>query len=69
MSSFVCAYFLSVHDVLSVLEGVGLCPQVGFLYRDRFGRQSLALDIMEEFRSVVLVFTLINLSQVSSWCR
>jgi CRISPR-associated protein Cas1 len=55
-----------VHDVLSVLEGVGLCPQVGFLYRDRFGRQSLALDIMEEFRSVVLVFTLINLSQVSS---
>ncbi|GHT06619.1 CRISPR-associated endonuclease Cas1 1 [Endomicrobiia bacterium] len=62
-------YTLLVHDVSSALEGVGLDPQVGFLHKDRPGRPSLALDIMEEFRSVIadrLVLTLINLSQVNA---
>jgi CRISPR-associated protein Cas1 len=60
-------YTLLAHDVASALEGVGLDPQVGFFHRDRPGRPSLALDIMEEFRSVIadrLALTLINLSQL-----
>jgi CRISP-associated protein Cas1 len=43
-------YALLVHDVRAALETVGLDPAVGFLHRDRPGRPSLALDLMEEFR-------------------
>lgn len=60
-------YTLLVHDVRSALETVGLDPAVGFLHRDRPGRPSLALDIMEEFRPVLadrLVLSLVNLGQV-----
>ena len=45
------------------LEAVGLDPYVGFFHTDRPGRMSLALDLMEEFRSVMVdrfVLTLIN---------
>ena len=60
-------YTLLVHDVSSALEGVGLDPAVGFLHRDRPGRPSLALDLMEEFRPMLadrVVLTLINRMQV-----
>ena len=60
-------YALLRHDVESALETVGLDPAVGFLHADRPGRPSLALDLMEEFRSVLadrLVLTLINRRQV-----
>ncbi len=67
MISFV--YTLLAHDTASALETVGLDPYVGFLHRDRPGRLSLALDLMEEFRSVLadrFVLTLINTKQVNS---
>lgn len=60
-------YTLLMHDVRSALESVGLDPAVGFLHRDRPGRASLALDIMEEFRPVLadrLALSLINLGVV-----
>jgi CRISPR-associated protein Cas1 len=60
-------YTLLVHDVSAACQAVGLDPQVGFLHRDRPGRPSLALDLMEELRPVVadrLVLSLINLRQV-----
>lgn len=56
-------YTLLSHDVTSALETVGLDPQVGFLHRDRPGRNSLALDMMEELRPYLadrLVLTLVN---------
>ncbi|WP_031500089.1 type I-C CRISPR-associated endonuclease Cas1c [Bryobacter aggregatus] len=65
MLSFV--YTLLVHDVTSALEGVGLDPACGFLHKDRPGRPSLALDLMEELRPVIadrLVLSLINRQQV-----
>lgn len=43
-------YTLLMHDCRSALESCGLDPQCGFLHRDRSGRPSLALDLMEEFR-------------------
>jgi len=43
-------YTLLAHDCRSALESTGLDPQCGFLHRDRPGRPSLALDLMEEFR-------------------
>lgn len=60
-------YTLLMHDVRSALETVGLDPAVGFLHRDRPGRYSLALDIMEELRPFFadrMALSLINLCQV-----
>ena len=60
-------YMLLVHDCIGALESVGLDPQVGFLHRDRSGRPSLALDLIEELRPCIadrLVLSLINLKQV-----
>lgn len=62
-------YTLLVHDISASLEAVGLDPAVGFLHRDRPGRPSLALDMMEEFRPYLadrLVLSLINRQQVKS---
>ncbi|MBN2716103.1 MAG: type I-C CRISPR-associated endonuclease Cas1 [Deltaproteobacteria bacterium] len=65
--SFVYAVLLQ--DCASALEAVGLDSYVGFLHRDKPGRQSLALDLMEEFRAFVgdrLCLSLINLRQIQS---
>lgn len=61
-------YTLLMHEVRAALESVGLDPCVGFLHVDRPGRQSLALDMMEEFRPFLadrLVLSLINRKQIS----
>ena len=60
-------YTLLVHDVTAAVEAVGLDPQVGFLHRDRPGRPSLALDLMEELRPFLadrLTLSLINRRQI-----
>lgn len=57
------AYTLLAGMCGAALEGVGLDPYVGFYHADRPGRMSLALDLMEELRSVMadrFVLTLIN---------
>lgn len=57
------AYTLLANDVASALESVGLDAYVGFLHRDRPGRASLALDVMEEIRGIYadkFVLSLIN---------
>ena len=56
-------YALLANDIASALTTVGLDPYVGFLHRDRPGRVSLALDLMEELRPVLadrLAISLIN---------
>lgn len=61
------AYTLLSNDVKAALEGVGLDAYVGYLHRDRPGRASLALDLMEELRSVLadkFVLALINKKMV-----
>lgn len=60
-------YTLLTHDITAALEGVGLDPAVGYLHRDRPGRPSLGLDLLEELRPVIadrLVLSLINRRQV-----
>lgn len=57
------AYSLLTNDCASALESVGLDAYVGFLHRDRPGRSSLALDLMEELRPSMadrFVLTMIN---------
>jgi len=62
-------YVLLARETASALESVGLDPYVGFLHRIHPGRASLALDLMEELRSVVadrFVLTLINKREVGT---
>jgi CRISP-associated protein Cas1 len=62
-------YTLLTHDVAGALEGVGLDPAVGYLHRDRPGRPSLALDLVEELRPVIadrLAVSLINRRQIKA---
>ena len=57
------AYSLLGHDCASALESIGLDAYVGFLHRDRPGRTSLALDLMEELRPCMadrFVLTMVN---------
>ncbi len=63
------AYSLLAHDCASALESVGLDSYVGFLHRDRPGRTSLALDLMEEMRPCMadrFVLSLINNRRVKA---
>ena len=62
-------YSLLTTECTGAAYSVGLDPYVGFLHRDRPGRQSLALDIMEEFRAPIadrFVLTLINKQEVNA---
>ncbi len=61
------AYTLITHECSSALQGVGIDSYVGFLHQDRPGRQSLALDLLEEFRAWWadrFVLTLLNRKQL-----
>jgi CRISPR-associated protein Cas1 len=61
------AYSLLASEVAAALEGVGLDSYVGFLHRDRPGRTSLALDLMEEMRPLIadrFVMKIINKKQI-----
>lgn len=60
-------YTVLTNECASALQTVGLDPYVGFLHRDRPGRVSLALDLMEELRPYLvdrLTLTLINKRQI-----
>ena len=60
-------YTILTHDCRSACEAVGLDPAVGFLHRDRPGRPSLALDLMEELRAPLadrLALSLVNRRQL-----
>ncbi len=56
-------YTLLGEAVTTALEVVGLDPFQGLFHADKYGRPALALDLMEEFRTVVVdsvVVTLVN---------
>jgi len=60
-------YAMLMNDCRSALESVGLDPQLGYLHAVRPGRAALALDLQEEFRSILadrLALTLINRGQL-----
>ena len=56
-------YSLLTNEVVNELIRVGLDPYIGFLHSNVYGRPALALDLMEEFRSIIVdstVLTMIN---------
>lgn len=63
------SYSLLASELGSALESVGLDAYVGFLHRDRPGRMSLALDMMEELRPLIadrFVLSLINRKEITT---
>lgn len=63
------SYIMMTSMCTSALYAAGLDPFVGFMHTDRPGRRSLALDLLEEFRSVIcdrFVLSQINKKQVSA---
>ena len=64
-------YMLLGSECTSALEAVGLDPYVGFLHRDRPGRNSLAQDLMEELRACMadrFVLSIINNRVIRTDC-
>ncbi len=62
-------YSMLMNDCRSAAEAVGLDPQLGYLHAVRPGRAALALDLQEEFRSVLVdrfALTLINRAQLNA---
>lgn len=62
-------YSMLMNDCRSALEAAGLDPQLGYLHAVRPGRAALALDMQEEFRSILadrLALTLINRGQINA---
>ncbi|MEB3218752.1 MAG: type I-D CRISPR-associated endonuclease Cas1d [Nostocales cyanobacterium 94392] len=47
-------YSLLRHDIQGALNIVGFDPYLGYLHTERYGRPSLALDLMEEFRPLIV---------------
>ena len=63
------SYTILAGECANALENVGLDPYVGFMHRDRPGRRSLALDLMEELRPVLFdcfVLTLVNMKTIKA---
>jgi CRISPR-associated protein Cas1 len=60
-------YGLLLADCSSAAMAAGLDPSVGFLHVDRPGRPGFALDLMEEFRTLIadrIALALVNRQQV-----
>ncbi len=56
-------YALLANDIQSAVNTVGFDPYQGYLHVEHYGRPSLALDLMEEFRPLIVdsvVLTCIN---------
>ncbi len=61
-------YSLLRHDVQSAVNIVGFDPYLGYLHCQHYGRPGLALDVMEEFRPLVVdavVLSAINLRKLT----
>lgn len=57
-------YTILAGDCSNALTSVGLDSYVGFMHRDRPGRNSLSLDLMEELRPIMadrFILTLVNM--------
>lgn len=61
-------YALLTRDFVVACLAVGFDPYLGVLHRPRFGRPSLALDLMEEFRPIIadsVAITLFNTGELA----
>ncbi len=61
-------YTLLFNEMYSAVEAIGFDPYLGFMHEVDYGRPSLALDMVEEFRYLIdgLTLTLINKDMLTS---
>jgi CRISP-associated protein Cas1 len=59
-------YTILLNQVISAICTVGLDPYVGYLHRSQYGKPALALDLMEEFRPLIVDSVVINLINTRS---
>jgi CRISP-associated protein Cas1 len=62
-------YTLLTGNLIAACEVVGLDPYDGFFHSDKYGRPALALDLVEEFRPVVVdsvVLNMVNRGMISA---
>src|SRR6266566_653883 len=60
-------YVILTTQVASAVAGVGFDPYIGYLHSSRYGKPALALDLMEEFRPLIVdsvVLSLLNNRQL-----
>jgi CRISPR-associated protein Cas1 len=60
-------YVILTTQVASAVAGVGFDPYIGYLHSSRYGKPALALDLMEEFRPIIVdsvVLSLLNNRQL-----
>lgn len=61
-------YTILGNELAALLEGASLDPYLGYLHKVRYGRRSLSLDLLEEFRQAIIdpfTLRLINLKLFS----
>jgi CRISP-associated protein Cas1 len=54
-------YVLAGNEIQSLLDGMGFDPYLGFFHQIDYGRPSLALDLLEEFRAALVDSFSLNL--------
>ncbi|MCA9948902.1 MAG: type I-D CRISPR-associated endonuclease Cas1 [Anaerolineales bacterium] len=54
-------YTILLNQMTSAIYTVGLDPYIGYLHRSRFGKPALALDLMEEFRPLIVDSVVISI--------
>ena len=62
-------YTILLNQVISAICTVGLDPYIGYLHSSQYGKPALALDLMEEFRPLIVdsvVITLINTTSLTA---
>ncbi len=54
-------YTILLNQITSAIYTVGLDPYIGYLHRSGYGKPALALDLMEEFRPLIVDSVVISL--------
>jgi len=54
-------YVILTTQVASILASVGFDPYIGYLHSSRYGKPALALDLLEEFRPIIVDSVVLNL--------
>lgn len=54
-------YTLLLYDMFAAVAQVGLDPYLGILHEDKYGRPSIALDLIEEYRPTIVDLTVLLL--------
>lgn len=54
-------YTILLNQIMSAICTIGLDPYIGYLHRSKYGKPALALDLMEEFRPLIVDSVMITL--------